>query len=163
MPISRHFHSSVVVWQKPEHALYPTVDWAKVDAGHYAVVDPFDSHALLYLSERTYQVQVRVCLSQDSSLVVLARPGDRELPIPASPASSSSSQKSPIPDLTKNSKIWKRFLSWHLSALRRFIPKGTSRKNAPSNKSSQDQHVDRKTTGDDADSSSNVADRKSVV
>jgi len=156
--LTRTFHSSVVVWQKPEHALYPQVDWAKVGAGHYAVVDPFDSHALLYLSERTYQVQVRVCLSQDSSLVVLARPGDREIPIPTSPASSSDpSQKSPIPDLTKNSKIWKRFLSWHLSALRRFVPKRDGRKNAPSNKQSQVQHIDRKTTGDDADSSSNVA------
>lgn len=114
-----HFHTSVMWQQKPNHALYPLVDWSKVDAGHYAVVDPFDNHAILYLSERTYQVQVRVSLSQDSPLVVLARPGDCAQ-TPSSPASRKEdpSQNSP-PDLTKNSKVWKKFLSWHLSALKR--------------------------------------------
>lgn len=106
-----HFHTSVMWQQKPNHALYPLVDWSKVDAGHYAVVDPFDNHAILYLSERTYQVQVRVSLSQDSPLVVLARPGD-SAQTPSSPASHKEdpSQNSP-PDLTKNSKVWKKFLS----------------------------------------------------
>jgi len=42
----------------------------------FAVVDPADPHAVLYLSDRDYKIQVRVSLSTDSPLVVLARAGE---------------------------------------------------------------------------------------
>lgn len=115
-----HFHTSSSWAQRPDHTLYNTVDWSRVDAGTYAVVDPMDSHAILYLSEREYHIQVRVSLSQDSKLVVLARPGDK----PVTPSSDSKhnandpSQNSPISDFSKtNSRLWRKFLSWHLSNL----------------------------------------------
>lgn len=114
-----HFHTSSRLLQRPNHSLYASIDWVKVDAGCYAVVDPIDSHAILYLSERAYQIQVRVSLSQDSPLIVLARPGDRpEVADPNKSKEDASTKNSPIPDVSKNSKVWKKFLSWHLSSLR---------------------------------------------
>jgi hypothetical protein len=59
-----------------------------VGAGFYAVVDPVDSTAILYLSDKDYKRQVRVSLSQDLPLVVLARPGDSRVTQP-DPTSSS--------------------------------------------------------------------------
>lgn len=124
------FHSSSVFMQSPNHRLYPKVDWSRIDAGHYAVVDPIDSHAILYLTERAYQVQVRVSLSQDSALVVLARPGERpispsgETPSPApcvrnpSDDDDDPSKNSPLPSAKAfSSQVWRRFLRWHLSSL----------------------------------------------
>lgn len=113
----RHFSISMVCSQKPEHKLYISIDWAKVDAGNYAVVDPIDNHAILYLSEKGYQVQVRVSMSQDSPLVVLARPGDSKQ-TPNISDSVNHSENSPIVNITKrNSSKWRKFLSWHLSSL----------------------------------------------
>lgn len=73
------FHSSSRWSQRPDLPLYQEIDWSRVDAGHYAVVDPLDNHAILYLSEKAYQVQVRVSLSNDIPLIKLAGPGDKAL------------------------------------------------------------------------------------
>lgn len=43
--------------------------------GHYAVIDPVDPQTVLYLSEREYKSLVRVALSTETSLLVIARPG----------------------------------------------------------------------------------------
>lgn len=116
-----HFHSSALAFQLPNHSLYPRIDWSKVEAGNYAVVDPCDSHAILYMSDKAYEIQVRVSLSTDSRLVVLARPGDKPVTIGSSSShssSSDSSQNSPIPKINKlNSQKWRSFLNWHLSTL----------------------------------------------
>lgn len=58
------------------HPLYGAINWERVAAGHIAIVDPMDNAGILYLSEKDYRIQVRVSLSQDSPIVVLARPGD---------------------------------------------------------------------------------------
>lgn len=118
----RSFHSSSRWLQRPEHPLYKGIDWSRIDAGHYAVEDPLDPHAILYLSEKAYQVQIRVSLSQDSSLIKLAGPGDS--PVTSSTTSQANNdpdptQKSPIPISKGSTKLWKKFLSWHLSALGR--------------------------------------------
>lgn len=126
------FHISGPVMQKPSHNMYKLVDWSRVDAGLYATVDPMDPHAILYLSEKEYKVQVRVSLSQDSSLVVLARPGDQVLASDAPPSNTNSTSKSEDKDGPSSkypptlselvgkgkNQVWKKFLSWHLSSLR---------------------------------------------
>jgi len=131
MIISYHrFHTSSRWLQRPDHPLYQVIDWSRVDAGHYAVVDPFDPHAILYLSEKAYQVQTRVSLSQDSSLIKLAGPGDRPVTSSAPPTSSDSStpQNSPIHIGKSNAKLWKKFLSWHLSSMSRLGQKTNAKK-----------------------------------
>jgi len=88
------FSTSRVTRQLPNHPLYPNIDWNKVEGGLYAIVDPMDSGGVLYLSEKEYKIQIRVSVSQDSTLSVLARPGDSKL---ASPTSTPKpNQNSPI-------------------------------------------------------------------
>lgn len=72
---SEDFHSSPVFFQLPNHPLYSKVDWARVKAGEHAVVDPFDPHSILYLTEREYKIQVRVSMTQEHRLAVLATAG----------------------------------------------------------------------------------------
>jgi len=60
----------------PSHKLFPRVDWDKVEAGSYAVVDPVNTGNILYLSEQDYVVMIRVALTSNRSLKVLAQPGD---------------------------------------------------------------------------------------
>jgi len=71
-----HFHSSTVCHIMPSHKLFPRVDWDKVEAGSYAVVDPVNTGNILYLSEQDYVVMIRVALTSNRSLKVLAQPGD---------------------------------------------------------------------------------------
>lgn len=105
-------HSSAVLYQRPFHTLYQLVDWSRVEGGEYAVVDPMDSHAILYLSEKAYQVQVRVTMSQDSTLIVLARPGDKKV---ANTLDESHSQNSPH---ALQSSKWRKLLTWSISKVR---------------------------------------------
>ena len=70
--------TSAVLRQLPNHPLYPNIDWSKVGGGLYAIVDPMDNQGILYLSEKEYKIQIRVTVSQDSTLTVLARPGDTQ-------------------------------------------------------------------------------------
>jgi len=60
------------------HSIYSQIDWSQIDAGKYAIVDPMTGHSLLYLSPREYAKQIRTALSSESTLVVLAAPGDTE-------------------------------------------------------------------------------------
>jgi len=93
------FSTSRTVLQLHTHSLYPKVDWAKVDAGKYAIVDPVEPTAILYVSEKEYLLQIRVHLSQDVPLIVLCRPGDKALdPKTGSPTTTSSD----IPSSSKN-------------------------------------------------------------
>jgi hypothetical protein len=80
---NRSFHSTCVDYQRPDHSLYVLIDWSRINAGDFAVVDPCDPHAILYLTDREYKIQLRVSLTNDSRLIVLARPGD----VPTSPDS----------------------------------------------------------------------------
>lgn len=89
-----HFSSSAVRQQMPDHPLYREIDWARVAQGEYAVIDPFDSSNVLYLTEREYKVQVRVSLRQDHTILVLAPPKSKPVVRqgdPANPTDPSSS------------------------------------------------------------------------
>lgn len=72
------------------HKLFPRVDWEKVDAGQYAVVDPVNPGQILYLSEQDYVVMIRVALTTNKTLKVLAAPGE------SPDQSASPSQNSPL-------------------------------------------------------------------
>lgn len=65
-----------VLFQKPNHPLYSKILWSEVQNGKYAVVDPMDSSEIMYLTDQAYQIQVRVSMSCDTRLTVLARPYD---------------------------------------------------------------------------------------
>jgi len=86
-----HFHYSLPVYSLPFHKLYKSIDWTKVEAGFHAVVDPMEPNSILYLSEQDYIRQLRVSLSTDHTLKVLAKAGTAKV----SPASSPSASKDP--------------------------------------------------------------------
>lgn len=118
--VVRHFHTTYSVAQRPDHPLYVNIDWSRIDGGDIAVVDPLDNHAVLYLSERAYQVQVRVSMSHDSTLIVLARPGDRKSSDQSNQTSSTDhSQNSPLyPRSSKGRRLWSKLLQWSISRVR---------------------------------------------
>ena len=60
----------------PNHRLFSEVDWDKVDGGLYAVVDPISPGRILYLSEQDYVIMIRVSMTNNRTLKVLAAPGD---------------------------------------------------------------------------------------
>jgi len=94
---ARSFHTSAVVFDLPNHRLYPNIDWDKVEAGSYAVVDPVNPGSILYLSEQDYIVMIRVSMTSNKTMKVLAVPGDTPVrPNSTSPpASQDPSQNSP--------------------------------------------------------------------
>nr|QDH91063.1 MAG: RNA-dependent RNA polymerase [Mitovirus sp.] len=67
--------ATLVLFQNPRHILFMDIDPNRAQ-GCFVVLDPIDRSHLLYLSERAYLDYSRVALSNDSSLVVLSRPGD---------------------------------------------------------------------------------------
>ena len=70
------FSTTLNLFSRKNHVLYPQIDWDRVAAGNYAIVDPFDPQAIQYFSERDYKVMVRVAMSNQQTLVILARPED---------------------------------------------------------------------------------------
>lgn len=90
--LRRGFHTnSFLCFPLSNHKLYPKVDWEKIEAGQYAVVDPVNPGQILYLSEQDYVVMVRVAITSNRTLKVLATPG--ETPEPASTDSTTSNSK----------------------------------------------------------------------
>jgi len=82
----------------PEHPLFRSLDWTRIEAGQYAVVDPVSTGAILYVSYQDYLVLVRVALSNNLTLKVLAAPGEAKPTVPEPNGSTSSdpnSQNSP--------------------------------------------------------------------
>lgn len=91
MQFTRSFHSTHSLFALQNHKLYPKVDWERVDAGQYAVVDPVNPGVILYLSEQDYIVMVRVAITSNKTLKVLASPGET----PATSSQPDPSQNSP--------------------------------------------------------------------
>jgi hypothetical protein len=89
---ARMFSSSAALLILQNHKLFPKVDWDRVDAGNYAVVDPVNPGVILYLSEQDYIVMVRVAITSNKTLKVLAAPGESPNP---STTSHDPSQNSP--------------------------------------------------------------------
>jgi hypothetical protein len=92
----RHFHASALVGALKNHALYPSINWDRIEAGEYAVVDPGNPGALLYLSEKDYIVMIRVMLTSNRTMKLIAGPGDpRPLDNSTTTDQSLNSQNSP--------------------------------------------------------------------
>lgn len=89
---ARTIHASATVFALRTHKLFQKVDWERVDAGNYAVVDPVNPRVILYLSEQDYIVMVRVAITSNRTLKVLAVPGDTPDPDSSQPKTD---QKSP--------------------------------------------------------------------
>jgi hypothetical protein len=51
---TRHFHITTPAQMLTNHRLFNKVDWERVDAGYYAVVDPVQPGQILYLTEQDY-------------------------------------------------------------------------------------------------------------
>jgi len=85
-----------LVMQNFGHPLFKTVDFTKA-IGHFVVVDPMDPSHLLYLTPRGYQDLLKVIISNDGALVVLARPEDNLTSVsdPSKPSTGSSDQHNP--------------------------------------------------------------------
>lgn len=99
----RTFHATAAtLLPNPLHPLYSQINWEKVAGGHIAIVDPMDNSGILYLSEKDYRIQVRVSLSQDSPIVVLARPGDSKVDSKNAPKASSQNSPTAWEYLLKN-------------------------------------------------------------
>nr|QDH87172.1 MAG: RNA-dependent RNA polymerase [Mitovirus sp.] len=88
-------HTSAPLMALRSHRLFPKVQWERIEAGNYAVVDPVNPGVILYLSEQDYIVMVRVAITSNRTLKVLAVPGDSPSVSPSSDSSSDSSQNSP--------------------------------------------------------------------
>lgn len=96
LTVQRAFSTSSVLLALRNHRLFPKVDWERVEAGQYAVVDPVNPGVILYLSEQDYIVMVRVAITSNRTLKVLAHPGDS--PDASSNDPNTPSQNSPAPD-----------------------------------------------------------------
>jgi len=55
--------------------LISQIDWELQKRRPFVVADPMEPDSLLYLNDRDYQVLLRTCLSNNESLLVVARPG----------------------------------------------------------------------------------------
>jgi hypothetical protein len=88
------------------HTLIWAVDWLKVQAGNYAVVDPNDPGTVLYLTDPEYKEYWRVCSSTRQALVVLARPGEVK-PLDSAITASKPS-KLPLSTWFRRSRIYSR-------------------------------------------------------
>jgi prophage antirepressor-like protein len=93
----RSFHVSTPFAINVNHKLFPKVDWERVASGEYAVVDPGNPGSILYLSEQDYIILVRVAITSNRTIKVLAGPSDKE---PSNDSTQSPSQNSPHPKPT---------------------------------------------------------------
>lgn len=127
----RTFHSSNALLALRNHRLFPKIDWERIEAGSFAVVDPVNPGVILYLSEQDYIVMIRVAITSNRTLKVLAVPGDSP-EAPASSSDSEPSQNSPsaihnnnVPFVTKPISGDRRraLQSLFSSPLRRFLQK----------------------------------------
>lgn len=95
------FHTSAQLLALRTHRLFPKIDWERVEAGNYAVVDPINPGVILYLSEQDYIVMVRVAITSNRTLKVLASSGETALETPSTPDSTSQNS----PNLTANKSV----------------------------------------------------------
>jgi len=73
----RNFSStSRVCVVNKKHPLVWHVDWLKVAAGFYCLVDPNTPAELLYLNRKAYERLVFVMLSNEADITIIAAPGD---------------------------------------------------------------------------------------
>jgi hypothetical protein len=71
------------MFQRPDHPTYGKVDWNQVSEGNYAIVNPFDVSDILYMTPKDFQIQVRVSMTQNHRLLVLAEPFSKKVEVRA--------------------------------------------------------------------------------
>lgn len=91
-----------------DHPLVWHVDWFKVKAGFFAIVDPTDPKELLYLSQKDFQDMIKVALSNREPLVVVARAGETQPPVSAITAPNPHSPNSPV--YFRSFRVYSKFL-----------------------------------------------------
>lgn len=99
---------SPVLYQLLSHPLIWNVDWIKVEAGFFALVDPADAAHLLYISNKEYQSLLKVALSNQETLTVVARPGEVRPDPSLITAPKPSSQTSPL--FFRSYRVYSRLL-----------------------------------------------------
>lgn len=123
--IARRFSVTPTNFSNPSHRLYKLVNWDRIEAGEYALVDPVDSGQILYLTEPDYIILVRQSLNSGHRPIILARPTDSR-PLSSSP-SQDGSQNSP-PEWFLGRRLtkgpihlrYKSLFSWVPKVVRRF-------------------------------------------
>lgn len=85
--LSRGFHTTTVLFIQASHPLIGKVDWELIASGQYCVVDPMNKGSVLHVSYQDYLVLVRVAMSNNTTLTVLAAPGDTAPQARKSPSS----------------------------------------------------------------------------
>lgn len=84
----RLFHTTRPLFDAVNHPNYKNVDWIQVYGGSYAVVNPYDSSDILYLTPREFKVHIRVAATQEINIIILATPHSKQ---PGGPEKSGSS------------------------------------------------------------------------
>lgn len=77
--IFRGFHATRANSQMPNHPLFKRVDWDRVKAGSYAIINPLDGQDILYLSSKEFKAMVRIALSNDQDIQILATAGSEPI------------------------------------------------------------------------------------
>jgi len=90
------------------HTLIWSVDWLKIAAGFFAVVDPNDSGSILYLTDIEYKEYWKVASSNRLALLVLARPGEK-MP-PSESITATKPPKFPLLQHFRKGRVYSRIL-----------------------------------------------------
>jgi hypothetical protein len=107
--VTRRAFSSSTALSMSRRELLDTIDWDRQGGSLFVVVDPLDHEGLLYLSEKEYKDLVRIALSNDAMVEVLARPGSKRPVENTTGAQSKSSSFSP--PLPRRTRLQRRFIS----------------------------------------------------
>jgi hypothetical protein len=104
------FHVSHTVSQDPGHPLYRQIDWAEVESGMYAVVDPDNKNEILYLSRTQYIKLLAVYRSTEGRVHLLAAPKSKPQEptheLPNSPPEANMNIRGFLPSLVQGIGLW---------------------------------------------------------
>jgi hypothetical protein len=76
--MNRAFSPSATLYRNPSveaFRYWEGMDWDRVQT-HYAIIDPMDPRAVQYLTEQDYNRLTRVAITMETTIRVVARPGD---------------------------------------------------------------------------------------
>lgn len=76
--LNLNMRTSVTLFQKSSYDLAREISWSKHGGNHYCIRDPANSDSLLYLNEGQYNKLIRVMLSSDVTIEVIATPVDTQ-------------------------------------------------------------------------------------
>jgi hypothetical protein len=71
-------HQSLVsLYKNRSHLLFQEIDWGPVTKGNHAIVDPTNQEVILYVKPSQYNSLLRVALSNESEITILATAGEK--------------------------------------------------------------------------------------